>query len=271
MLPHWQDSRRSRTGPLLDALRREAVDVVTHDVLRARSGLSDAGVRQLARRLCERGQLLRMIPGLYRVVGVADAGDGVARAIDWVLGTQPHWLSGRSALAAYDVAPLGDRIVVTCAGEKFPRALGKVWLTFDRMLPRVKPPLQRLAVPGVGTVPVPTPEGLMVEALARPDRFGGLLALAGALGKLQRQLVPAKVVAAALATRQAAVLRRTGFMLDLMGAPRETVAPLRQALQRTLCLLDPKAPMKGAFNLPYWQLVVNVPVAQVQAALASRS
>ena len=139
---------------------------------------------------------------------------------------------------------------------------------------------ERSVGPGL-PIQLTDPERTLVDALRRPDLCGGLTAVAplivrpdvlvGAEGPAPRTLDPERLADYALRLGAGAVVRRLGYLLELRPAvDAAAVARLRAALTPTWTSLDPARPC-GGLRHERWRLVVNVPPADLAAAIDAAS
>ncbi len=123
------------------------------------------------------------------------------------------------------------------------------------------------------------PERTLVDALRRPELCGGLAAVAPLIvrpdvlvdagGPAPRTLDTERLVDYALRLGVGAVVRRLGFLLELRPTVEAAaVARLRTALTPTWTGLDPARP-RGGLRHERWRLVVNVPPADLAAAVGA--
>lgn len=268
MLDHWI-TRPWRSQPLLSQLAKDGIATVSLVGLMQRTGQGEEATRQLASRLCKRGELSRVLPGLWRVKRVPQAPELIAHAIRWAAGKHEHWLAYGTAMAAYGFGPPlpHPELKVSAAGElrarKLPDGTAIRFLVCADGLPIQ---LEDRPVPGIGTVPVPIPESVVIECLRSLRHAGGIREVAKFMGFMKGKLDPDRIVADALELGTPAVIRRVGVLLELAGASRKTVEPLREKLTASFSLLDPTQPAEG-LHLDYWRVRLNVPTEELLAIL----
>lgn len=268
MLDHWR-TRTWRSQPLLAQLTKDGTGSVSIVGLMQRTGLTEQATRQLAWRLCKRGKLVRVGRGLFRVSGVGAAPELIAHAIRWNASRHEHWLAYRSAMAAYGFGPPlpHPEIQVSAAARLHPRKLpGGITVRYLACADGIPVEVAETKVAGLGDVPLPTAESVIVESLHNPRHVGGIKTVAQFMAHLRGKLDPDRIVQDALELDSPAVIRRAGALLELAGAARKTVEPLHDKLTTTYSLLDPTLPASGP-RLNYWRLRLNASVDELQAIL----
>ena len=98
-------------------------------------------------------------------------------------------------------------------------------------------------------------EKTIVDCLDKPKYSGGIEEIAKALYLARDELDFDKMVKYSLRMNNNAIIKRLGFLLDLLGLEEEK--RLRRFIGKRYAILDPSKPKKGEFNSK-WRLVVNV-------------
>jgi predicted transcriptional regulator of viral defense system len=110
-------------------------------------------------------------------------------------------------------------------------------------------------------------ERTIVDGLKQPEYCGGFSEIAKGFWMRREDIDPGKLVDYALKINVGAVMRRLGFLLELleMEASRE-LERLRERLTMTYSILDPVMPAEGKF-LARWRLKLNVSPEEIEAVV----
>jgi predicted transcriptional regulator of viral defense system len=109
-----------------------------------------------------------------------------------------------------------------------------------------------------GTMAVSTPEATAFDLVRFRSAVGGLSHIATVLAELAESVDPSELVRVA-AEVEVAVVQRTGFLLELVGA-QESAAALAEWLSEAnphSVALRPDMPVRGAHRNARWRVVVN--------------
>jgi predicted transcriptional regulator of viral defense system len=119
------------------------------------------------------------------------------------------------------------------------------------------------------SVKVSNLERTVIDGLERPRYCGGVAEVAQGMWRRQTDIDLARLSAYAIQLGVAAVCKRLGFVLELLGLGDPTVIePLREQSTGVHVLLDPILPAAGPYN-GRWRVRVNLDPHEILAALGA--
>jgi len=272
MFKHWNNERRRPVEEAMVAkLRHHGAALYDARTLLRLLGTTEFVARQRIARLIERGVLIRIRTGLYRFDDPAQASSrSVAPAeVMRACSREPLVLAYDTAMAARGLGSLSTptRIKAFSSTLSKPRDLGGGWVLtlFPSGLDRHA---DEVEIPGFGTARVAGAEETILDCLEEPRRVsGGVMQVARFLKHMRGKLDVRWLVNRALTSRRHPMVHRLGMLLEMSGqATPELLAELRSSLVNQYRILDPSAERSDE-RLRYWMLEVNLPYAEVAAAL----
>ena len=106
-------------------------------------------------------------------------------------------------------------------------------------------------------VVITDPERTALDLIARPDIFGGMAAAIEILEDALPQINPAGLVQDALQYKVGATIKRLGWVLEQLGLPADTLAPLQTYPVTTYYRLDPQRPTSSR-SYARWRIIENL-------------
>ncbi len=138
-----------------------------------------------------------------------------------------------------------------------PVEVGRVRLGFVQSGRLSEIPVVRMNTP-TGTMAVSTPEATAFDLVRFRSSCGGLNNIATVLAELAESIAPSELVRVA-ADGEVAVVQRTGFLFELVGAlePATALAEWLSEAGPYPVALRPDLPVRGAHRNSRWRVVVN--------------
>jgi predicted transcriptional regulator of viral defense system len=222
-----------------------------------------------------RGLVTRVQRGLYNLVPfeLGSATSHLQNRYELaaaLMGARPYFLSHASALDLHRLATQPCfAVYVSTPSHLANRNLAGSELHFvtipaDRMFGVISHDL------GEGrTVRISDIERTLIDGLTRPEHCGGIIEVAKAFSIARGRFDSGKLLAYAHALRRASVIRRLGYLLEILElAPAATLEALHAHLTPGTVALDPDLPVKGARWNQRWGLRLNVTPEEVRNAVS---
>ncbi len=106
-------------------------------------------------------------------------------------------------------------------------------------------------------VNITDPERTVLDLIARPDIFGGMSAAIEIMENSLGQIKVNRLVEYALKFDTGSIIKRLGWVLEKLGAPDETLQPLRNYPVKRYYPLDPNLDL-GVHRNIHWQIFENL-------------
>lgn len=255
-------------GPLGSALLRAAAErqryILTPEVVSDVLGLDKRrGAQELAR-LADHGWLLRLRRGVYLVLPLEAFPGAPYEPNEYVVGANlvwPYYLSYWTALRFYQVT---EQVTLTLyiATERRGHGATRVWrigsVTY-RVVPLPQHKFFGWQERWVDSerVRVASPIKAIVDCLDRPEYSGGLQEVAKAVWHFRNEVRWADAINMAKRMYNGAILKRLGYLLEVLDLAAEVRAEMRQHLTQGYALLDPTLPNEGPYDTS-WRVRVNI-------------
>jgi len=262
-----------KTSRLFSSLHDEGSTVFDLKKAARLMGVSRAQAAVILHAAAKRGLVTPVKRGLYNLVPF-ELGSTTFHLEDRYvlvresLGDMPYFLSHASALDIHHLAtqPNFD-VYVTSTRRRKNINLGGAMVHFVWAPPERFFGYQTMNV-GNAHLIVSDLERTLVDGVALPAYCGGLVEVAKAFFIAKTRLDSAKLMQCAKDLKKWAVLRRTGFLMELFSlADKATLDDLSRTLPAGYVRLDPQLPADGARNAK-WGLVLNASREQLEQAVS---
>lgn len=258
----YSHSLSGREATILTNLSFDGKSIFTTEDLPSSLGIS--GRQNLLKALVRKGWVLKVRKGVYALVPM-EAGDRGAEgfAVDRLVVAsslvEPYYIGYWSALNYHG---LTDQIpaAVYVATTK-PRASRQVMgypIKFVTLPSRKFFGSEDVEV-GKAAVRMSTVEKTIVDCLDHPEHCGGVDTVASALFFNQADINIKTLVTLARKIGNSAVLKRLGFLAEVLGIGDLAKAIARAELKSGYSPLDPSIPRRGKF-VEKWKIIANVPM-----------
>ncbi len=233
-------------------------------------GLAPKSARGLARRLVDRGVATRLKPGLFILVPFELGHEREYLGNPYVIareiaGGSNYYISHASAMDIHQMVTQPQLIIYSTAPRQIrPITMSGAEFRFARCKPEHLFGVANHWVTKTQSVRVSDIERTIIDGLKQSEYCGGFSEVAKGAHMRENAINPRVLVDYALRLNLGAVIRRLGYLLELLGfdAPGE-IERLRTKLTQTYAKLDPMALAEGRF-LSRWRLRLNVSPEEIE-------
>jgi predicted transcriptional regulator of viral defense system len=235
----------------------------------------DGDLKRRLHDLTAKGWLFSLGRGAYMIPPL-DAGPDSARyavnrylAAATIVGQRQYFLSHRSAMEIHGMTMHPWRSVYVSTPAKL---RSRTIQSFE--IRSVTVPEERLwgwttrEVLPESRVNVSDPARTVIDGLNLPAYAGGIGDVYAGLLLLGDSVRPEEIVAAALRFGKVSVIKRAGLLLQTLGVPSATLAPLAERVDRTPHVLDPQQPRSGRLDSD-WRIWMNMTTDELRNAGSS--
>lgn len=257
----------------MDFLYQERLEVFRAEDLEAFLGKLEPGAYVMLEELVKRGLLTRLKQGLYacnppgmRTEAFMPDWHKVAAA--W-LQPRPYYIGYYSALQIHNLITQPSlKEYVVSPKRMQPRAVIMQGVPFEVMY--LKPERffghQKTWINDHDKVWCSDIEKTLLDCLDKPQHAGGLEGIVKALDMAARNLNPAKLLEYAERFQVQAVMKRLGYILEVMGLFPEVQHQLHTQITEAYTPLDPSIRLKGRFHRR-WRVEDNVEIGETLQTL----
>ena len=247
----------------LDQLQASGRYTFTTMQAQSATGASASAVYQAARRLRRAGRVAPIRGGLYTLIPLEHRANGSPPA-SWFIDDlmrhlrQAHYVGLLTAASLHGASHQAVQVfqVVT---DRPTRAVevGRVRVGFVQSGRLEQTPVVRLNT-ATGTMAVSTPEATAFDLVRYRSASGGLNNVATVLSELAESIDSRELLVVA-ASVEVAVVQRTGFLLELVGAhqPADALAEWLSRVGSHPVALRPDLPIQHAPRNARWRVLVN--------------
>jgi predicted transcriptional regulator of viral defense system len=243
--------------------------------VRAITGLSAAAVASFVRNIVDRGLATRVKPGLFVLVpsemGSATTylGDPYVLARE-IIHPWDYYLSHGSAMDIHRMTTQPQlAVTVSTPAVRRPLWVHGTEYRFVRWSPAKDFGVESLWVTKQDSVRASNLERTIIDGLERPRYCGGVAEVALGLWRRHADMDLTRLADCAVQSGVAAVCKRLGFILELLGmGDSEVVGALQGHSKGVHVLLDPLLPPAGPYT-GRWRVRVNLDPQEILAALGA--
>lgn len=246
--------------------------------LAGEQGLSQTHLRKLISGLAESGRIRILKRGVYAITHSPLLAEDIHPFAVALALTQPAAISHWSALSQHGFTTQMPAMIQASTPRKVitPEMRGgqahsprnrAVWRALDLEIEFIYVQQsqffghQTLWVNRWQKVLLTDPERTALDLLARPDVFGGMRAAIEIFESALAQITVPKLVEYALQYQVGSVIKRTGWLLEQLGAPAGQIADLQTYPVKSYYRMDPQNPVSAPYNAR-WHIIENLKVAQ---------
>lgn len=230
----------------------------------AMPGSRDSALRELLSDMVKRGLLMRLKKGLYHIIPYEQEAHSFMP--DWHLLAEPltngndHYIGYYSAMQIHNLITqpsLKEQIVV--AKQIRPSSLKIKGITFQFIYHNANHFFgsKMMWIDSFNQVMCSDLEKTIVDCLFKPDYAGGIVEIARAIYISKNKIDFDKLLHYVISFSSQAVLKRLGFLIELLEVDFGIIEPLQRAKTSSYVLLDTELPKSGRMN-SRWSIQQNV-------------
>lgn len=263
-----------KSGALLSFFREKDQDRFTYrEALAAMPGSKEGTVRELLSDMTRRGLLLRLRSSIYQVIPFDQ--DSATYLPDWHLAVAglvkdvDYYIGYYSALQLHQLITqpsLKEQVVVAKQLRPSTIAVQKVTFQFIYHKPAHFFGIQKIWIDNFNQAPCSDLEKTIVDCLFKPDYAGGIGEIAKSLYTARRLLQFDKLLTYVQRFGSKAVVKRLGFLLELLEFDTPIIASLQKITTASYVLLDTELPKSGPY-ISRWSIQQNLDTITIQSAM----
>jgi len=221
-------------------------------------------IRNLLSSMVKRGLLMRIKRGLYYIIPYER--DSETYLPDWHLLAEPltkgrgHYVGYYSALQIHDLITqpsLKEQIVVSKQVKPSQLVIRGTTFQFIYHNPRRFFGGKQIWITKYDRVKCSDLEKTIIDCLYKPEYAGGITEIAKAIYTAREKLDFLKLLSYSERFKSQAVIKRLGYLLELMQIPTNATEILRSRRTASYVILDTEVPATGKF-LSRWSIQQNV-------------
>jgi len=234
---------------------------------------SDSAIKELLSDMAKRGLLMRLKRGLYYIIPYEK--DAESFMPDWHLLAEPltkgvdHHIGYYSALQIHNLITqpsLKEQIVV--AKQIKPSTLTIKGVSFQFIFHNQKHFFgsKKVWIDSFNMVQCSDLEKTFIDCLFKPDYAGGIVEVARAMHLSKDKINYAKLLEYTERFYSQAVIKRLGFLLEVLGIQTNIINKLQQSKTASYVLLDTELPKNGKL-VSRWSVQQNLKTDTIQAGI----
>lgn len=234
---------------------------------------SDSALKELLSDMVRRGLLMRLKKGLYYLIPYEQ--DPQSFMPDWHLLAQPltkgtqHYIGYYSALQIHNLITqpsLKEQIVV--AKQLRPSQIDIKGVTFQFIYHNKEHffGARKIWIDSFNKVLCSDLEKTFIDCLFKPDYAGGIVEVAKAIYMSKDQIKYIQLFDYAIKFNSQAVIKRLGFLLELLEINTEIIERLQEKKTNSYVLLDTELPKQGK-RLSRWGIQQNLELETIKSAM----
>lgn len=234
---------------------------------------SESALKELLGDMVRRGLLMRLKKGLYYLIPYEQ--DPETFMPDWHLLAQPltkgtqHYIGYYSALQIHNLITqpsLKEQIVV--AKQLRPSQMDIKGVTFQFIYHNEEHFFgsKKIWIDSFNKVLCSDLEKTFIDCLFRPDYAGGMVEIAKAIYMSKDNIKYHQLLDYAITFNAQAVIKRLGFLLELLEINTEIIEKLQEKITNSYVLLDTALPKEGK-RLSRWGIQQNLEPETIKSAI----
>jgi len=236
---------------------------------------SESAVKQLLSDMVKRGLLMRLKEGIYFIIPFEADPDSYMP--DWHLVAQclvrddEHYIGYYSALHIHNLIiqpSLKEQIVVSRQFRPSVIRIKEVPFQFIYHNEKHFFGMKKMWIDNFHQVQCSDLEKTIIDCLFKPDYAGGIVEIARAIYVSREQINFDRLLAYATRFHSQAVIKRLGFLLELLDIPSGIAGQLQKLRTASYVALDTELPKKGKM-ISRWSIIQNVESETIQSAIYS--
>jgi predicted transcriptional regulator of viral defense system len=264
----------SRSGSLLRYMYGQHETFIDYpSAFKALPGSSVGAVRELLSDMTRRGLIMRLKEGKYAIIPYEQ--DSESYMPDWhliaahLVNDADHYIAYYSALQLHNLITqpsLKEQIVVS--RQQRPSVIHIKGIPFQFIYHNTKHffGATQVWVDPYNQVWCSDVEKTIIDCLFKPHYAGGMVEIAKALHALRKKIDYEKLHAYALRFGSQAVMKRLGFMLQLLDIDTAIVPELKKKITASFVLLDTELPATGKY-ISHWSIRQNLDTNTMLSAI----
>lgn len=263
-----------RAGALLNYfLQKDQACFTYAQALKAHAHLSRNGIAKLLSDMTHQGLLMRVKEGLYYIIPYEQ--DAASFMPDWhllasyLVQDRDYYIGYYSALQIHGLITqpsLKEQIVVN--EQMRPSLLSIRAIPFQFIYHNTAHffGYQKTWIDDFHQVNCADIEKTLIDSLFKPYYAGGIVEITRAMCLAKDQLDPQKLFTYTKQFSSQAVIKRLGFLLELLNVHASLLNKLQKIKSRSFVLLDPEMPPTGK-RMSRWSIQQNIDSNTIQSAL----
>lgn len=236
---------------------------------------SASAVSELVTDMAKRGLLMRVKKGVYYIIPYE--ADAATFMPDWhllaasLVGKASYYIGYYSALQIHSLITqpsLKEQIVVSEQVRPSSIKVKKVPFRFIYHNPNHFFGFTETWIDNFNKVPCSDLEKTIIDCLFKPEYSGGIVEISKAVFQSREKLKYDKLLSYAVQFKSQAVIKRLGFILELMEIRHPIVSNLQKIKTASYVLLDTELPHKGKF-MSRWSIRENLESETITSALTT--
>jgi predicted transcriptional regulator of viral defense system len=237
--------------------------------------LSDVALRLQIKRMTDEGLLLRIKEGVFYIIPYEQ--DSERFIPDWHLlaapltGSTEGYIGYYSALQIHNLITqpsLKEQIVVNKQVKPLEIKVKDVQFQFIYHNQRHFFGYKKIWIDNYNQVLTSDLEKTFIDCLYKPEYAGGIVEIAKAIFMSKDKIVYDKLLQYALKFNSQAVIKRLGYLLELLEIDTPIVALLQAHRSSSISLLDTEAPKQGKI-LSKWNIRQNVDTDTIKSSIVT--
>lgn len=234
---------------------------------------STSALKELLSDMVKRGLLMRLRKGLYYRIPYEQDADSFMP--DWHLIAEPltkgaeHYIGYYSALQIHNLITqpsLREQIVVSRQFKPSKLLIKKTTFQFIYHNEKHFFGSKKIWIDNFSKVKCSDLEKTIIDCLFKPDYAGGIVEIARAIYSARKKLDFDKLYEYACRFKSQAVIKRMGFLLELLEVESGITEKLRKGITKSYVRLDTELPESGKLN-SRWSIQQNLELETIKSAL----
>ena len=248
---------------LLASLAEEGKNIFTLSDITAKIDGSYKNAKVIANRLVKKKWLIPLTRGTYLIVPLEAGVRSEYTEHEFVIASHivdPYYIGYWSALNFHGLTEqVPMKVFVVTTKRLKDRTILNTRIQFITLIRRKFFGFEKEIVSN-STVNVSDREKTLADCLDHPEYCGGISEVAKSLWNARDEISMEKLVDYSLRMGNSAILKRLGFLLEIMqiDVPEQLMKQIRKQLKKGYVLLDPLEEKQGRYSTK-WKLLVNVP------------